>query len=124
MAMSKVNEIIISEDFLLSEFQCPCCHRVMLHPDLLKLLVKLRRHIREPIYINSGYRCTEENKKVGGVKGSYHLFGMAADITVRQISMSNLATLAEMAGFYGIGIYGTFLHLDVRPNKYHWSGLL
>ncbi|GAI70152.1 unnamed protein product, partial [marine sediment metagenome] len=73
-------------------------------------------------YINSGYRCTEENKRVGGVKGSYHIFGMAADITVKTKSMHDLAILAESVGFKGIGLYGNFLHLDVRSYKEHWEG--
>ena len=34
----------------------------------------------EPIVINSGYRSEAVNKAVGGVKGSNHLTGCAADI--------------------------------------------
>ena len=121
--MKDINDIRIDTNFVLSEFQCPCCGRVMLHPDLLKLLAKLRLRIQEPIYINSGYRCKKENDKVGGTKASYHTYGMAADITVRNIKISDLVVFAESVGFKGIGIYGNFCHLDVRPNKYHWSGL-
>ena len=40
-----------------------------------------RRH-EEPIIINSGYRSEAVNKAVGGVKGSNHLTGCAADIHV------------------------------------------
>ena len=36
----------------------------------------------EPIIINSGYRSEAVNKAVGGVKGSNHLTGCAADIRV------------------------------------------
>lgn len=121
--MTDINDIKIDTNFVLSEFQCPCCSRVILHAKLLKYLVKLRRLIQEPIYINSGYRCKPENDRVGGTKNSYHTFGMAADITVKIKIMSDLAVFAESVGFFGIGIYCTFLHLDVRPNKYHWSGL-
>ena len=119
--MSKINDIRIDKDFILSEFQCPCCNRVILHKDLLDYLVKLRRLIREPIYINSGYRCTKENKRIGGVKGSYHLFGMAADITVKQKSMKDLAHMSESVGFKGIGYYATFVHVDVRTYPSHWG---
>ncbi|GAI77731.1 unnamed protein product [marine sediment metagenome] len=121
--MKDINNIRIDTNFILSEFQCPCCGRVMIHPDLLKRLAKLRLRIQEPIYINSGYRCKAENKHVGGTKASYHTFGMAADIEVKNTDLLNLAQLAESVGFNGIGIYGNFLHLDVRPKKYHWSGL-
>ena len=34
-----------------------------------------------PIYINSGYRCNELNKAVGGSDNSQHLKGLAADIS-------------------------------------------
>ena len=39
----------------------------------------------DPIIINSGYRSSEVNKAVGGVKGSNHLTGCAADIRVAGI---------------------------------------
>ena len=38
-----------------------------------------------PIIINSGYRSAAVNKAVGGVKGSNHLTGCAADIRVAGI---------------------------------------
>ena len=39
----------------------------------------------DPIYINSGYRSEAVNKAVGGMKGSNHLTGCAADIRVAGI---------------------------------------
>ena len=36
----------------------------------------------DPVIINSGYRSEAVNKAVGGVKGSNHLTGCAADIRV------------------------------------------
>ena len=39
----------------------------------------------EPIVINSGYRSPQVNAAVGGVKGSNHLTGCAADIRVAGI---------------------------------------
>ena len=34
----------------------------------------------DPVIINSGYRCSEVNRAVGGWSGSNHLTGCAADI--------------------------------------------
>ena len=48
----------------------------------LKILEPLREHAKQPITINSGYRCLELNKAVGGVSTSNHLSGYAADIKV------------------------------------------
>ena len=44
------------------------------------LLDPLREAFGKPIVVNSGYRCHELNEAVGGVDGSYHLKGLAADI--------------------------------------------
>ena len=120
--MDKLNDIQIAKTFNLKEFECPCCKRVILHSDLLKNLITLRKIINEPIFINSGYRCINNNDQVGGTPKSYHTFGMAADIHARNIDIPHLAIYAQQAGFKGIGVYGTFLHLDVRPVKYHWEG--
>lgn len=35
----------------------------------------------KPIQVNSGYRCEELNKALGGARTSQHLVGCAADIT-------------------------------------------
>ena len=123
--MQRINDIKIAEYFSLYEFACPCCKRVMLHPLLLKKLVEFRSIINKPIYINSGYRCSEYNQKVGGIKSSYHMLGMAADIHVEDFLLVSLLTIAKELGFNGIGIYykKNFLHLDVRSgSKQFWKG--
>lgn len=123
--MIKINHIKIAKFFSLYEFECPCCKRVMLSPDLLTRLNHLRNIINRPIYINSGYRCKEENQRVGGVSGSYHLLGMAVDIHVQDILLSDLLIYAKGEGFNGIGNYenNNFLHLDIRPVPTHfWKG--
>ena len=45
------------------------------------ILEPLREAADIPIKVNSGYRCPEVNKLVGGAKNSQHLTGQAADIT-------------------------------------------
>ncbi len=120
-----INDIKIAEYFSLYEFECLCCRRVMLSPDLLIRIDHLRRVIDRPAYINSGYRCNEENHKVGGAPGSYHLLGMAVDIHVKDYLLSDLLLYAQEIGFNGIGFYKkkNFLHLDVRPGQKHlWKG--
>lgn len=46
------------------------------------ILDPLRERYGKPITVNSGYRCSELNKAVGGSKTSQHMKGLAADITV------------------------------------------
>ncbi|WAX06688.1 hypothetical protein BF344P1_00058 [Bacteroides phage BF344P1] len=45
------------------------------------VLDPLRKIYGKPITVNSGYRCPELNKAVGGSKTSDHVKGFAADIT-------------------------------------------
>ncbi len=45
------------------------------------VLDPLRQAWGKPIHVNSGYRCPALNKAVGGVAGSQHMRGEAADIT-------------------------------------------
>lgn len=50
---------------------------------------KIREYLGVPIKVNSGYRCEELNKLVGGVPNSYHVLGLAVDgvpqgITVKE----------------------------------------
>ena len=117
--LNQINDLIIAPHFNLSEFACPCCKRVMLHPLLLEKLEKLRKIMERPIHITSGYRCFAYNRKVGGVANSYHLIGLAADIKVKDINLIELLSDAEEIDFNGIGFYEkkNFLHLDMRPTK-------
>ena len=46
------------------------------------VLQPLRDAMNEPIKIGSGYRCSHLNSKVGGVPGSQHTKGEAADLCI------------------------------------------
>lgn len=69
-----------------SEFNCPSCKNTGtegMNPNLVKLLDAMREHFGQPITITSGYRCAAYNKKVGGITGSQHTKGNAADFFIR-----------------------------------------
>ena len=123
------NTIKISKNFVLSEFESPDTHEVVLVPFLLECLQKLRDKIGRPIFISSGYRTPEHNKKIKGAKKSYHLKGMAADIIVPAINddprdlvysylydRRRLAELALEVGFSTAILYKAkcHVHLDIR----------
>jgi uncharacterized protein YcbK (DUF882 family) len=123
--MSKINEFQLSKYFNLKEFECPCCHQVKLSHKLFMQLVFLRNDIGLPLIITSGFRCDRYNEKVGGVKGSYHKMGMAADVTIQNGKLTELYFLAKELKFTGIGLYPKryFLHLDVREGDLlEWTG--
>lgn len=47
-----------------------------------RTLQPLRDRLGIPVHVNSGYRCPELNKAVGGVPTSQHQKGEAADLSV------------------------------------------
>ena len=62
-------------------------------------------------------RCEEHNAEVGGVRGSQHTLGTAADVVVPDgMTVDELADPALEVGFDGIGRYyeDEFVHVDVR----------
>lgn len=89
------------------------------------VLDPLREAIGRPIYITSGYRNEWLNELVGGEEKSYHLRGMAADITTRDNrgNVKMLAALLELhLPFTELGVYinqyGAIvrLHLAIDPD--------
>lgn len=115
----------VSANFKVREFACSDgSDTIFIAPKLWETLQKIRTHFGKPITITSGYRTTSHNKKVGGSEYSQHLYGMAADIQVEGVSPKNVAAYAEklMPRTGGIGIYSTFVHIDVRETKSRWNG--
>lgn len=87
---------------------------------VLEKLDLVRAHMDKPIFINSGYRCKELNKAVGGAENSYHTKGLAADFRTnskediprmynflqRNIKRFNIQELIK---------YDTFIHMAIKP---------
>jgi len=118
----EINNFQISRNFNLKEFECPCCNRVKISSRMVAMLEKLRNMIgSRPIIITSGYRCKDQNSIVGGEKNSYHKYGLACDIKVEEMNPEDLAKYSKGIGFKGIGIYQTFIHLDLRNEIYFWK---
>lgn len=105
----------ISSHFWASEFRCKCgCSKLVVDQRLLMKLEQLRNALgNRAITITSGYRCPARNKAVGGVKNSYHLFGMAADIQVKDKTPHEASIMARSVGLW-VKEYPTFCHVDVR----------
>jgi uncharacterized protein YcbK (DUF882 family) len=117
----KINDLPVAPHFSLREFQCSCgCEQVKIHPLLIEKLERIRENTGVPVLVLSGYRCPRHNAEVGGVKGSYHLKGMAADVRLKGVGNEILLAEAERIGFGGIGKYPDFIHLDVRRGKARW----
>jgi len=119
----------LSKNFSRSEFACKgtnCCgHSAPVQPDLISALQALRNQLNLPLSITSGFRCNRHNESVGGATLSFHTLGMAADVACPDgMTAKDLAQAAEaIAAFQqgGIGIYPSWVHLDVRTTgKARW----
>lgn len=117
-------EVKLSENFKVGEFDCKCgqCDRVLVDEDLVKWLQLIRDHFGGSVHVNSGYRCPEHNKKVGGSATSHHMRGMAADIRVQGATPTQVARYAESIGVQRIGLYDCFVHIGSDNRKRFWKG--
>ena len=115
----------LSTNFWKFEFRCPCpkCRRKkVLVDDLLLFKLEMVRIEcgNRPMIINSGNRCPEENKKVGGHPDSAHVpkpKGKGADAKVKGVKPIDVGLAAEKVGGLRIGIAKTYCHMDVKPSN-------
>jgi len=115
----------VSTNFKVREFACADgSDPIFISPELVSVLQNIRAHFGKPVTITSAYRTPAHNKKVGGVADSMHLYGAAADIKIKDIRPRQVAQYAEklLTGKGGIGVYETFVHIDVRTTKARWNG--
>ena len=113
----------VSEHFKQEEFECKCgCGKYTPNTQLVVVLEGVREYFGSPVTITSSTRCEEHNASVGGKPHSKHLEGLAADIQVKGVEPTVVHTYLEnkYPNKYGIGLYNTFVHIDVRPNKTRW----
>lgn len=83
---------------------------------VLEVLQPLRDAWGKPLHVNSGYRCSDLNRLVGGVPTSQHVKGEAADIATD--TPAELAQLALELGlpFDQMILYPTFVHFSHKLN--------
>lgn len=115
---------LLAPNFRVGEFASQDgADEVLVDDGLPELLQQIRDHFRAPVTINSGYRSLAHNAAVGGVPGSQHTLGTAADIVVRGVSPLEVAQYAEhlMPNRGGIGVYKDFTHVDVRAVRARWD---
>lgn len=125
----------VSKWFKTSEVACDrpasrCdCSEETVHPAVLEIADGARTELGVGLAVFSGVRCPDKNTQCGGRSSSLHLardgVGHALDLSYARRSLRShqnmlrlyilLESLSRQHGGCGIGLYGTFIHIDVRP---------
>ena len=95
-------------------------------PRLARAFEALRERVGQPLVVLSAYRTPKHNRAIGGAVNSQHIEGRALDLRPPDgWSVERLAWAArQIPDIRGIGVYPTFLHIDVRPSSRlaRWMG--
>ena len=105
------------KNFTTEKLSCQHCGEQGYDEASVDKLQALRDLVDKPIYLNSAYRCPIHNQRVGGTENSYHLKGVAFDLSLRGHNIHDLYKAAKQVGFTGFGWYNTFLHVDTGPSR-------
>ena len=89
--------------------------------NLKNKLIRLARDWGQTLVITSAYRSPSYNASTqGAATGSLHMRGMACDIVMSSYSLSDRIVFIEKAiqnGLTGIGVYNTFIHVDIGGKR-------
>lgn len=115
------------------ELRCKCgCGLVLMDMDFMRTLDVIRAKVGQAFSINSGFRCEEYNKRIGGAEG-VHPSGKAVDIKVTShefLHALDAQAKKRRRGIRGIGLKmsgpwpGRFVHLDKVPRDYLEPGTI
>jgi len=124
----------LSENFTLGEVACKSGSPIVLmHPLAVAMAQEIRDIISKkkkksiPVSVNSGYRewlhhkATYKKIKKPVKKGSAHLFGMGLDLSVTPKLHKLLIEVAESLNPGGLGLYDTFIHVDLIGENRRWD---
>lgn len=120
----------LSPHFSRSEFRCKGCTSANPCPfypvdtvdmALIGVLEEVRERFGKPVHVTSGSRCRPHNTSVGGSSRSQHLLHKAADIVVSGVEPQAVYDFLDPSHGGGLGLYKTFVHVDVRAGKVRWT---
>jgi hypothetical protein len=93
-------------------------------PQARSYIMRVQAKFGRQLQVNSGYRSPEYNSRIGGATRSKHMDGTALDVTWSGFDEQTKRQFIEMAqeeGFLGIGVYSSFIHVDLGPRR-RWGG--
>ena len=117
-----------TKNFNVSEFACHCgCGFNIIDQRVIDMAQAIRDVLGVLVHVNSGCRCEKHNASpaVGGVKGSFHTKGLAADLScplgakalfvaVANLKARGLLQDLEYAIWYG---RKDFVHIDCGKKR-------
>lgn len=113
-----------TKNFRFQEFACVCCGKNLINPQVMDICQAIRDELGVPVRVNSGYRCVLRNNAVHGSKSSYHLKGLAADISCKLGSQAIVDAIKKLIREEKIKIswcchYITrdFVHIDIGAKR-------
>lgn len=115
------------EHFPWSDFACKCCGVILVHPRFIVAYSRLVEFVNPSrVIVHSGYRCTAHNREIGGSSRSRHMFGMALDFHIVNMTLEDMHEIVCLIPeFKGIGQYPKWnnpgLHADVRTDRKEWT---
>ena len=108
-----------THNFNLNEFSCKCgCGFNIIDQRVINMAQTIRDALGVPVRVNSGCRCEKHNAKVGGVKGSKHTKGLAADLSCELgtqkmfDTVKNLHAEGKLQDLDYCIKYKNFIHID------------
>lgn len=113
-------DVVSVDYFSLGEKSCPCCGLNMVdeNPDFLRALNSARSIYGSEMNATSMTRCPKHNRRVGGVGGSAHVDGRAADIACSDPAERLKMVMAFLAaGFRRIEISPVHVHVDMKQGE-------
>lgn len=94
---------------------------LMVRPEAMDMLQAFREDLGIPLYVNHagltlrGYRHYDEHRVLhNGAKFSQHVQGCAFDVSSIDVEPLALYQQALDFGWTGVGLYETFVHMDIR----------
>jgi uncharacterized protein YcbK (DUF882 family) len=129
----------LSKHFVVEEFDCHDGSRVAERDYngleyLCRVFLEPLRAKYGRVHVNSGFRTPSYNRKIGGAAQSFHIYTMhdgndqAADVTCTKgdprgwHAYLNSIRRKERGGKGGLGLYPSFVHVDIRDYQANWKG--
>ena len=94
--------------------------RTRVDPAIAEIARRMARSLGTRITVNSAYRNRTYNSSIGGASNSKHMYGKAMDLAYiggSAAERQRMLQAAIEAGAQGIGLYNSFMHIDLGPKR-------